>query len=133
LTARPFDPAPAPRCVLLVEDHAPTRAAMERLLRRRRYRVLLAVSVAEARRAAAREKIDLVISDIGLPDGSGYALMAELQERHQIPGIALSGYGMEDDIAQSQAAGFAVHLIKPVGIQALDKALAIVARDFRAG
>jgi CheY-like chemotaxis protein len=120
------EPVGAPRAILLVEDHAPTRLALQRLLQRRRFRVLAAASVAEARAIAEKERIDLVISDIGLPDGSGYDLMAELDERFRLKGIALTGYGMESDIVRSKETGFIVHMTKPVSIQALDAAIATV-------
>jgi PAS domain S-box-containing protein len=110
-------------CILLVEDHAATRATLEHLLRRRHYEVVAAATVAEALEAAATHSISLVISDIGLPDGTGYNLMRELRERHGLKGIALSGYGMESDVHQSYAAGFTAHLIKPVCVQTLDEAL----------
>ena len=110
--------------VLLVEDHEPTRVALERLLSRRRFEIVSAGSIAEARKAAAPGGFDLLISDIGLPDGNGFDLMAELRDRFNLPGIALSGYGMEEDIARSELAGFSDHLTKPVRVQALDRALA---------
>jgi CheY-like chemotaxis protein len=65
------------------------------------------------------EKIDLVISDLGLPDGSGLDLMRELSTRYGLRGIALSGFGMESDVQQSAAAGFALHLIKPIDVNLL--------------
>jgi signal transduction histidine kinase/ActR/RegA family two-component response regulator/HAMP domain-containing protein len=111
--------------ILLVEDHEPTRTALAHLLTRRNFDVLTAASVAEGRELAAKNKIDLLISDIGLPDGSGYALMSELQKLYGLNGIALSGYGMEEDVTQSQKAGFVAHLTKPVRIQSLDSALVI--------
>ena len=129
LSANPFAQAPGARgTILLVEDHAPTRATVEQLLRRRRYNVVAAASVAEARALAERHKIDLVISDIGLPDGTGYELMAGLRQRFGLKGIALTGYGMEGDITQSQVAGFVIHLIKPVRVQSLDDALLMSAQ-----
>ncbi|HWA85214.1 MAG TPA: response regulator, partial [Opitutus sp.] len=115
--------------VLLVEDHQATRTTLEQLLERRRYQVFSAGTVAEARVLAAREPIDLVISDIGLPDGNAYELMRELHDTRGLPGIALTGYGMENDIARSYAAGFAIHLTKPLRVQLLDEALARVAED----
>ena len=79
------------------------------------YRVKTAESVEAALRVAAVEKFDLLVSDIGLPDGSGEDLLRLLREKgHTLPGIALSGYGMEQDMARSHAAGFQVHLVKPV-------------------
>jgi PAS domain S-box-containing protein len=114
------------RRILLVEDHKPTSTALTYLLTRRNYSVVIAGGVAEARTIASRENFDLLISDIGLPDGDGYELMIELHDRHQLIGIALSGYGMEEDVHRSQAAGFVTHLIKPVSVQALDRALSTV-------
>jgi CheY-like chemotaxis protein len=118
---------------LLVEDNAPTRAALELLLKRRNYEVRSAASAAEAREIAERETFDLLISDIGLPDGSGYTLMNEFRERYALKGIALSGYGMEDDVTRSETAGFVVHLTKPIRMQALEKALATMGAAKSAG
>jgi CheY-like chemotaxis protein len=112
------------QCILLVEDHEPTRTALAHLLKRRNFEVLSAASVAEGRELAAKNKIDLLISDIGLPDGSGYTLMTELRQFYGLNGIALTGYGMEEDVAHSESAGFVTHLTKPVRIQSLDGALA---------
>jgi CheY-like chemotaxis protein len=112
--------------VLLVEDHKPTSRALMQLLLRRNYQVVAADSVAEARAAVRRQSFELLISDIGLPDGNGYELMAELRTQYGLTGIALSGYGMEEDVSRSEAAGFVAHLIKPVSVQALDGALAAV-------
>lgn len=117
-----------PRRILLVEDHQPTRVALTQLLTRRRFEVVGVDSVAEARVIAARETFDLLISDIGLPDGNGCELMAELRDRQSLIGIALTGYGMDEDVDRSQAAGFAAHLTKPVNVQALDRVLAAAAR-----
>jgi PAS domain S-box-containing protein len=114
--------------VLLVEDHEPTRAALTRLLLRRQFEVTGASSMAEARSAIqnTEKDFDILISDIGLPDGSGYDLMAELRQAHDVEGIALTGYGMDEDVQRSHAAGFAEHLTKPVRIELLDQALAAV-------
>ena len=74
--------------------------------------------------AAGAEDFDLVISDVGLPDGSGLELMRELRDRYSITkGICLSGFGMESDIERSMEAGFEVHLIKPVNIERLAEIL----------
>jgi CheY-like chemotaxis protein len=112
--------------LLLVEDHPDTADALAALLSDRGHAVTVARNVAEGLAAAAavdaaeREAaFDLVISDVGLPDGSGLDLMRELAERHGLRGIALSGYGMEEDVQRSREAGFLAHLTKPVDVQAL--------------
>ncbi|MGA2245963.1 MAG: response regulator [Verrucomicrobiota bacterium] len=110
-------------CILLVEDHEPTRTSLARLLMHRRYEVVTAASAAEAKALAGTTNFQLLISDIGLPDGNGYDLMIELRRSRPIKGIALTGYGMEQDVARSQHAGFLAHLTKPVGIQSLETAL----------
>ncbi len=126
---------PKPLHILLIEDHADTAEAMAELLRDFGHRVTVAGSVAEGLAAAGppeeRERIgiDLVLSDLGLPDGSGLDLMRELKARHGLRGIALSGYGMEEDVRQSHEAGFARHMTKPVNIQALEAAIRQVAGD----
>ncbi len=112
------------RRVLLVEDHKPTRNALTRLLIRRNYEVVSAGSASEARAAIGGEPFDLLISDIGLPDGTGYDLMTEFRARSGVIGIALTGFGMDEDVDRSQAAGFSGHLTKPVSVQGLDCAIA---------
>lgn len=114
--------------ILLVEDHEPTRTTLAALLARRRYDVVAAASVAEARTLAAERNFDLLITDIGLPDGNGYDLMNELGKKSRLRGIALTGYGMEHDVARSENAGFDAHLTKPVRIQSLEAALDTAAK-----
>jgi signal transduction histidine kinase len=112
--------------ILLVEDHEPTRTALSHLLTRRDCKVMVAASVAEARTLARQENFDLVVSDIGLPDGDGYTLMSELRKDFALKGIALTGYGMEQDLLRGQNAGFVAHLTKPVRMESLEKALSEV-------
>ncbi len=114
----------APCRLLLVDDHAPTLKVLALLLRRSGHHVVTATGVGEALAAADGEAFDGVISDLGLPDGTGLELMQELRERHQLRGIALSGYGMREDISRSHAAGFDAHLIKPVDFGQLSSAIA---------
>ncbi|TDU69312.1 PAS domain S-box-containing protein [Prosthecobacter fusiformis] len=109
--------------ILLVEDHEPTRGVVAALLRRRRHEVSLAGSLEEARQQVVNGTFDLLISDLGLPDGTGYELMEEIGHHFRLKGIAVSGFGMEQDIHRSRAAGFLVHLIKPVRIEALENAI----------
>jgi PAS domain S-box-containing protein len=113
--------------ILLVEDHADTAEAMADLLRDLGHRVTVACCVTEALAAAERHALDggldLVVSDLGLPDGTGLDLMAKLRGRYGVRGIALSGYGMEEDVRKSLAAGFERHLTKPINLQALQTAI----------
>jgi PAS domain S-box-containing protein len=104
--------------VLLVEDHTDTRAAMARLLQALGCTVTLATSVREAVAIASHAAFDLLISDIGLPDGSGIDVMRSLREQN-IRGIALSGFGQEEDVQRSRDAGFETHMTKPINFQTL--------------
>lgn len=114
--------------VLLVDDHRPTCRAVERFLLRRGHRVTVATSLAEARARIAGVRIDVLISDIGLPDGTGYELMGEVRCRQpQVCGIAVSGYGMADDVEQARAAGFVEHFTKPLDVARLESVLAALA------
>lgn len=113
-----------PPCrILLVEDHVDTAAIMQRLLARRGYVVTVARTLAEAREAARAGEFDLLLSDLGLPDGSGLDLMREFSRTSKLPGIALSGYGMPDDDRKSLEAGFLDHLTKPVAMERLWSAI----------
>src|SRR5881394_3172124 len=100
--------------ILLVEDHEDTARALRRMLENAGYQVGYASTLASARDLAAKRHFQLVISDLGLPDGSGLDLMGELRDSGQLRGIALSGFGSESDVAAAKAAGFAAHFTKPV-------------------
>lgn len=105
--------------VLLVEDHPDTREVLARLLDAANYAVKTASGVAAALELAAAERFDVVVSDLGLPDGTGYDLMKQLRDRHGIKGIALSGYGMDQDQRRSREVGFLDHVVKPVNVSQL--------------
>jgi PAS domain S-box-containing protein len=100
--------------ILFVEDHEDTARVLGRILRNAGFEVSHAGTVAQARTLAASRHFDLLISDLGLPDGSGLELMKALHDAQGMTGIALSGFGTDDDLAASAAAGFAAHLTKPV-------------------
>lgn len=117
--------------ILLVEDHADTALALSKLLARRGYVVRVADSVNEARRSALESRIDLMICDMGLPDGSGLDLMRELKERAGLRGICMSGHGSEEDVRRSISAGFAAHLIKPIDLPRLESLIEEVAAEPR--
>jgi PAS domain S-box-containing protein len=105
--------------ILLVEDHADTREVLNRLLSSLGCTVWAVGSVREAVELSDRETFDLVVSDIGLPDGTGHEVMSYIRARHGTRGIALSGFGQDDDIRRSADAGFELHLTKPVNFQTL--------------
>jgi len=109
--------------ILLIEDHEATRSVLTSLLQQRQYQVVATDTVAEALRLAAKQPFEFVVSDLGLPDGNGYDLMKALRQRHGLKGIALSGYGMEQDIVRSRDAGFVGHLTKPVTFRTLEKVI----------
>lgn len=119
----PKGPHVKPLKVLLVEDHADTSDMMTRLLRNLNHEVAHAGSIQAARRLAGSRPFDVVISDIGLPDGTGVELMRHLSAEHHLKGIAMSGYGMEEDVRRSLDAGFHAHLTKPVNLDLLEAAI----------
>ncbi|WP_395744839.1 ATP-binding protein [Prosthecobacter sp.] len=114
--------------ILLVEDHADTRRVLHRLMSRWGHTVVTASTAAQARQALAEETFDLLLSDVGLPDGSGLDVVAKLRESSQIPAVAMSGYGMAADIERTRAAGFNQHLVKPVTAETLLQTLARYSR-----
>jgi len=109
--------------ILLVDDHQDTCAALEKLLVRRGHLVAATHNVRSAMETAVRNKFDLLISDIALPDGSGVDLMRQLRAISAIPGIAISGFGNNGDIERSLQAGFSEHLIKPIKLDDLEAAI----------
>ncbi len=109
--------------ILLVDDHQDTCAALEKLLVRRGHLVAATHNMRSAMEAAVRNRFDLLISDIALPDGSGMELMMQLQAISKMPGIAISGFGNNGDIEKSLKAGFSEHLIKPVKLEKLEAAM----------
>ncbi|MBA3650071.1 MAG: response regulator, partial [Chthoniobacterales bacterium] len=103
-----------PPRILLVEDHDDTREVFAKMLRKSGYEVAAAANCAEARAAVAHG--DMLVMDIGLPDGDGWTLMQELIASHRVFGIAISGFGTAGDRERSLAAGFTAHLTKPVSV-----------------
>jgi len=112
--------------LLLVEDHEDTNRSLTRLLRRRGYDVYPAYDVRSALDLAATKQFDVLVSDIGLPDGSGTDLLKALRAKGEVLGIALSGYGMEEDVRRSRDVGFSHHLVKPVDLNKLDSIIQAV-------
>ena len=125
---RPVDRKPdvavlSHRRVLLVDDHHDTCLGMKRMLERRGYQITIAHSAEQAVEKVRTQEFDLLISDIGLPDRSGYELMREVRLNKRLPGIALSGFGSEQDVNQAREAGFAEHLTKPINFERLEKTI----------
>jgi PAS domain S-box-containing protein len=118
-----------PLRILLVDDHTDTVITLGALLRNLGYDVACAETVRQALQLAKESRFDLLVSDIGLPDGSGHDLMRQIRALQSIAGIALSGFGMEDDLEKSRAVGFTDHLIKPVNVDRLQATLREIARS----
>jgi CheY-like chemotaxis protein len=114
-----------------VEDHEDTRHVFQAILRQKGHSVKSAGTGEAAIALASSEVFDLVISDLGLPDFSGTDLMSILQKRYSLRGVALSGYGMEEDIRRSKSAGFDHHLTKPVDPGKIDQLLANLTKEIR--
>ncbi len=110
--------------LLLVEDNETTLEVMAALLELAGHDVKPAPDVRTARRLAESHTFDLVVSDLGLPDGNGFDLMRELRDLYGLEGIAVSGFGMEEDLRRSREAGFREHLVKPVDVDKLKAAIA---------
>jgi CheY-like chemotaxis protein len=114
---------------MLVEDHIDTATVLARMLRRSGYEVTVANSVQQALAAmesvagANGRPIEIIVSDVGLPDGSGVDLMRRLREKYPVRGVALSGFGMDEDVRRAMEAGFGRHLTKPVDFSSLLSAL----------
>lgn len=126
-------PRPAPshqttgqpqRTILVVDDHRDTLRSMTLLLTRLGYQVLAAENMTDALRIADEEEFDILLSDIGLPDGSGLELVKRIRETRNVPALALSGFGMDEDLQRSRDAGFFDHLTKPVSLDRLQSAIA---------
>ncbi len=117
-----------PLRILFVEDDPMTSLAYLKILRMNGFAVQHVGSYQDAIELADGE-FDLVLSDIALPDGSGWDVMRHIRERWtHIPGIALSGFGSAEDMKMSREAGFAVHLTKPVTFKLLKETIAMVVR-----
>lgn len=90
------------------------------LLKKFGYVVDTADSVAGGLKAFDGGAFDIVLSDLGLPDGSGIDLVRQLRERSRVPAVALTGYGMEEDVRRCLDAGFDAHLTKPLNFAELN-------------
>jgi CheY-like chemotaxis protein len=112
---------------LLVEDHVDSAELLAELLQLHGHSVAIATSASDAIALAGRQSFDVVLSDLGLPDASGYELMAQLRRRFAIKGIAVTGSARQEDVERGRAAGFDAHLTKPVTLRELTRVLEHVA------
>ena len=112
-----------PLRILLVEDHQDTRRTLSRLLTHFGHNVVTADNVEDAMQIMGMNNIDVVLCDIGLPDGSGYEVAAQARANGHIKAIALTGFGTEEDVRRSKEAGFDFHLVKPINFQELQTVL----------
>jgi PAS domain S-box-containing protein len=109
--------------VLLVEDNQETLRYLTLVLQKRNYNVVPVDRLSAALAAAGEAQFDLLISDIELPDGTGLELIHGLGGGRTLPGIAISGFGSEEDLQLSAGAGFAEHLTKPIDLNRLESAI----------
>jgi CheY-like chemotaxis protein len=113
-------PSPPVLRVFVVEDHKDTRWAYAMMLEEMGHTVEFAENMVDALRKVPTSQCDVLISDIGLPDGTGWELLERLELPADVCTIAISGYGMETDRGRSKAAGFQHHLTKPMGFEQIE-------------
>jgi two-component system, chemotaxis family, CheB/CheR fusion protein len=113
--------------LLLVEDHVDSAELLAELLQNHGHTVMIAASAEAALEIASQNTFDVVVSDVGLPNASGYELMEQMRERYATKGIAVTGSNRESDVERGKAAGFSLHLTKPVSFRKLEAALEQVA------
>jgi PAS domain S-box-containing protein len=125
-TAAPAAPPrsdPSSLHVLVVEDHEDTARVLEKVLRQMGHEVEACSTVATACQKLQERQFDVILTDIGLPDGSGIDFIKAARGICQTPAVALTGYGTAEDIDKCLQAGFEEHLTKPIDIDRLQKAL----------
>ena len=123
------EPSPIPPDtlrLLVVEDDVVTARVLARLLQDRGYVVQTADCMAAALALIESETFDVMVSDLSLPDASGYDLLAAVLKKRPMKAIAMSGFGAKEDIERSLEVGFGAHLVKPVDTAELDQAIRAV-------
>ena len=120
---REHDPRKRPLRILVVEDHEDSATALAMCLRMKGFEVKVAGTVGEALKGG-EDSPDLLISDLDLPDGTGHELLVRMRKNHPVAALALSGHASRDDVTKSKDAGFEEHLVKPVDMPTLLRAIA---------
>ncbi len=115
--------AARPLRIFIVENHEDTRFLLGLLLEQLGHTVFSATTLADALDEMPDAECDVLISDIGLPDGNGWELMTRLGDEAPRYAIAMSGFGMASDRQRSLAAGYRHHLLKPVEPNQLERLL----------
>lgn len=105
--------------ILVVEDHGDTRRTLSRLLSHFGHEISAADSKQSALEMIAAKRFDVILSDIGLPDGDGYDVISHAKRQQEITGVALTGFDRDEDIQRGKEAGFDFHLSKPVDFHQL--------------
>jgi PAS domain S-box-containing protein len=118
---------PKPLRILLVEDHRDTRRTLSRLLTHFGHAVLTAENVHSALEIMRSGEFDVLLCDIGLPDGTGYEVISQVRQTRPIKAVAITGFGTEEDLRRSKESGFDFHLVKPVDLHELQTVLDRVA------
>jgi hypothetical protein len=112
-----------PLRILVVEDHSDTRRTLSRLLTHCGHEVVAADNVHRALEIISSGDIDVLLCDIGLPDGTGYEVISQARQKHPIQAVAITGFGTEEDLQRSKQAGFDFHLVKPIDLHELQTVL----------
>jgi CheY-like chemotaxis protein len=109
--------------VFVVENHADTLLSLQLYLEDLGHSVQTARSLGDAIHKLRCSAVDVLISDIGLPDGTGWDLLEKARLPDRVFAVAMSGFGMNADSARSHAAGYRHHLLKPFKTEELDDIL----------
>jgi CheY-like chemotaxis protein len=112
--------------ILLVEDHGDTLQTLSRLLTYFGHQISVADNAQSALETVQSQQFDVVLCDIGLPDGTGYDVITEAKRKQALKAVALTGFGTDEDIRRGKEAGFDLHLVKPIDFHELRTVLAQV-------
>jgi len=113
--------------ILVVEDHGDTRRTLSRLLSYFGHQISVADSRQSALEMIAAKKFDVLLTDIALPDGSGYDVASQAKEKQHVKSVALTGFDRVEDIRRGKKAGFDFYLTKPVDFAELRTVLGQIA------